>query len=403
MVEIPKNRGRGFCLNGRCFDRETLRDIVRTDREKFFQGLRLDDLFFSEDYYALMFERQPTDPYSRKSFVLLDDLDRAFRNAAWEGKTALVERLLAVPGIDVNAKNKDGDTALMKAADRGHTAIVRLLLAVRGIKVNAEDEYGDTAMISAVRNNHADIVKMLIDAGADVNRRHFDRYGYTALMSAAENGYTDVVAKLLAAPNIDVNMKSNTFRETALFIAVRNGTSDIVELLLDKGADVNTKNKNRISALVSAAANGKSDIVRQLLDKGADVNKKSAGVTALISAAKNGETDIVKLLIDAGADVNAQNGIGWTALMFAIRNGRTAVVKQLLAAPGIDVNVRDEDDKTALDWAAESNDAVIVDLLTEAQKRAAERAPSRTTAEVGTQTDRTWRVPREAVNAWYAE
>ena len=95
--------------------------------------------------------------------------------------------------------------------------------------------------------------------------------------------------------------------------------------------------------------------------------------------------------------------IGGANLIWAAGRGDIDLVRQLLAAPGIDVNVRDEDDKTALDWAAESNDAVIVDLLTEAQKRAAERAPSRTTAEVGTQTDRTWRVPREAVNAWYAE
>jgi len=43
-----------------------------------------------------------------------------------EGDIATVQTLLEA-GVDVKAKNKDGQTALSIAANRGHTNIVRLL------------------------------------------------------------------------------------------------------------------------------------------------------------------------------------------------------------------------------------------------------------------------------------
>ena len=62
-----------------------------------------------------------------------DIFDRtALMTAARTGNTAIVELLLAVPGIDVNVVEKpppvgDGNTALIKAARRGHTAVVRAI------------------------------------------------------------------------------------------------------------------------------------------------------------------------------------------------------------------------------------------------------------------------------------
>ncbi len=50
--------------------------------------------------------------------------------AAENGHTAVVELLLAAPGIDVNAKDSKGDTALIKAAENGHTAVVNLISVV---------------------------------------------------------------------------------------------------------------------------------------------------------------------------------------------------------------------------------------------------------------------------------
>lgn len=47
---------------------------------------------------------------------------------------------------------------------------------------------------------------------------------------------------------------------------------------------------------------------------------------------------------------NTRNAIGETPLMYAVRSGRVRVIKQLLKA-GADVNSRDSEGKTALDYA----------------------------------------------------
>ena len=78
--------------------------------------------------------------------------------------------------------------------------------------------------------------------------------------------------------------------------------ADIVRLLLEKGADVNAKDKYGETALISASLCGFTGTVRLLLDKGADVNAKTNdGHTALMYASSNMHADVVRLLKDHGA------------------------------------------------------------------------------------------------------
>ena len=61
--------------------------------------------------------------------------------AAFNGHDAVVARLLAVAGVDVNQARTDGVTTsgatpLCIAAQEGHDAVVARLLAVAGVDVN---------------------------------------------------------------------------------------------------------------------------------------------------------------------------------------------------------------------------------------------------------------------------
>jgi ankyrin repeat protein len=83
---------------------------------------------------------------------------------------------------------------------------------------------------------------------------------------------------------------------------------------LDNNAPLDTTRK-----LLDAAKSGDVKTVKLLLEKGADVNTKSDdGGTALMSAAKRGYMEIIKLLFEKGADVNAKRKDGTTALMLAL-------------------------------------------------------------------------------------
>jgi len=103
--------------------------------------------------------------------------------------------------------------------------------------------------------------------------------------------------------------------------------------------------------------------VQAELDKGVDVNKKDkAEMTPLHPAAANGHKEIVELLIDNGADVNAKDKWGMTPLHWAARKGHKEVA-ELLLTKGADVNAKANDGTTPIDWAIQKSRTETADLL----------------------------------------
>lgn len=99
-------------------------------------------------------------------------------------------------GVDVNARNNDGDTALHEAAFRGRPGVVKALLEKgMNIDINAQDKEGRTGLHGIMIGHGAanmgtdpnrgvdpGLVKCFIERGADVNAR--DNKGRTALHEA---------------------------------------------------------------------------------------------------------------------------------------------------------------------------------------------------------------------------
>ncbi|KAK5635619.1 hypothetical protein RRF57_011331 [Xylaria bambusicola] len=63
--------------------------------------------------------------------------------------------------------------------------------------------------------------------------------------------------------------------QTPLSWAARNGHEEIVQLLVEKGADIESKDSIGRTPLLWAAEEGHQEIVQLLVEKGADVNSKS--------------------------------------------------------------------------------------------------------------------------------
>ena len=83
-----------------------------------------------------------------------------------------------------------------------------------------------------------------------------------ALHWMAENGYIQGVI-LLLENGADVNTKDSD-DQTSLFVSVKNGNVEIVKLLLEKGADAQASDGNSQTPLSISVANGDLEIVRVL-------------------------------------------------------------------------------------------------------------------------------------------
>ena len=103
-----------------------------------------------------------------------------------------------------------------------------------------------------------------------------------------------------------------------------------------------------------------------MLDAGANVNTQTQqGATALIVSAHAGQANVVRRLLSRPhIQPDFQEADGWTALMFAAANNDLAVA-HLLMDFGVDLNLRNKHDMSALDIARQFDRRDMIIALTD--------------------------------------
>ena len=97
-------------------------------------------------------------------------------------------------GVDINVKDKNGNTALMHAASNGKSSTTKILLGA-GVDVNAKNKRRNTALMLAVWYDHIDTVEVLLNAGADVSV--INKRGWSALKIASKAIGNKKIASML--------------------------------------------------------------------------------------------------------------------------------------------------------------------------------------------------------------
>ncbi|VEU19795.1 DEKNAAC100449 [Brettanomyces naardenensis] len=277
-------------------------------------------------------------------------------------------------GSDVNDADYAGNTPLHEAALEGYVDIVNLLL---DNKAEIDKQSGqmdrDTALIDASSNLHYEVVKLLVDRGADPTLANAQ--GDTPL-DALEDEDRDVssmsdddltalrkLRKLLVQYTKDWRRKhqhrrrsSTTDTEPDDSIARRRNNNTFFDFFTREGrSEIYTKvAENDVTYVLNYVSNLAGNRVPPDL---------------LTLAARHGHTDIASLLLAFGAKVNYHDRNGRTPLMYAVGKDHIEMVK-LLIENNADSLLKDDDDKTALDYALASDvaDNKEIRLLRESEK-----------------------------------
>lgn len=281
-----------------------------------------------------------------------------------ELSVAMVEMLLE-KGVDVNTQNNIGRTALHQATLRGKLSVLEVLLK-SGANPNPQDASGSSPLHHSVYASLRDRLSMtLLEYGADVNIR--DANGDTVIDAMfPKNVYSRLPQFLLEA--VEPNYRVRGYGRTTLHLAVNGSSVSFVKKLLDGGADIASTDDLGWTPLHVAAncgdgTSGDKEMIELLLERGADWNARN----------KNGETPIdltcrcrrKSMLLLEKADVNFRtSSSNMTVLHLAVGEGDLAVMKRILDK-GVEINALDSMGRTALHYAAKSAKPETINLLLE--------------------------------------
>ncbi|XP_022124824.2 ankyrin repeat domain-containing protein 17 isoform X1 [Pieris rapae] len=246
------------------------------------------------------------------------------------GRYDVVELILS-RGANKEHRNVSDYTPLSLAASGGYVNIIRLLLHHQAeINSRTGSKLGISPLMLAAMNGHTAAVRLLLDCGSDINAQ-IETNRNTALTLACFQGRHEVVSLLLdRKANVEHRAKTGL---TPLMEAASGGYVEVGRVLLDKGADVNAPPvpSSRDTALTIAADKGHTKFVELLLQRRAAVEvKNKKGNSPLWLAANGGHLAVVEMLYAAGADIDSQDNRKVSCLMAAFRKGHTKVVKWMV-------------------------------------------------------------------------
>ncbi|MBR6026025.1 MAG: ankyrin repeat domain-containing protein [Neisseriaceae bacterium] len=283
---------------------------------------------------------------SEEARTVLSEIDEQLFNAIRQGDNKEVKRLLEA-GANVNAVFKkdiyDNKMPLHTAVECNNLEAARLLIE-HGANVNAKDRMitGDYPLATAVYRS-IEMMRLLLDNGADVDKAK-------VLIAAVDIGEIEIVEMLLSEYKANPNIID--IFGTALATALNHPDNhEMIKMLLDYGIDPNLGRNHPpiIKAIFGTFAHDGciAKNVQLLLDAGANANvvdtyqgKPLHKRTPLmwLMCRRDGHCDndnylkVARLLINAGADVNAKDKNGKTVLDYLPQSSR--LMRQLLEEHG---------------------------------------------------------------------
>lgn len=196
----------------------------------------------------------------------------------------------------------------INAAKEGLTEDIERMLKEHPELLHAVRDNGESPLIAALYHGKQTVVQQLLAFGAAIS-----------LHEACALGDVDTVKYLILEESAPISEYSFD-GWTPLHLAAFFGGYETAQFLIEQGADVNAISSNKLNnrPIHAATAGRKFALVELLLEHQADPNvKQDGGWTPLIQAVHNFDKDMIQLLLDHGAVPELTNDKGQTAIQIA--------------------------------------------------------------------------------------
>ena len=241
----------------------------------------------------------------------------------------------------------------MDVIEPGSTVGQLYILVAGVVELHAEPKNTIGSSLKSMESSSVGANKLLCEPGDLIGDIQFILGG-----KVTSRAHTLTVCKMLILPR-------EKYRKIAELhpASARKVLSNLLDKLAAVRSDVDASLKNDVSG------EGRADSTLQDVKRLKGLIESNLAsytqneTTALRFAAARGDAATVRTIIKEGIDVNIPNDEGRTALMLAAVEGDQRVVSLLLDTPGIDVNQQDSFGRTALREAVENKHTDIAEQL----------------------------------------
>lgn len=151
----------------------------------------------------------------------------ALHITASTNKTKLLQKLLRIPGLDVNLQTRDlKHTALHEAVSKVHLLCVEILLSDDRVRVDLENHRGETPITMAAKAEATTVLEVLLAS------RPLDHHLLEKPMLAAVLGGCRLSCEVLLAQGVNLSMCVDAARNGLLHQIARNGDDDLAAWLM---------------------------------------------------------------------------------------------------------------------------------------------------------------------------
>jgi len=245
----------------------------------------------------------------------------------------------------------------VKKMKKVKSVVVILMLLLATFTLKAQE------IFNAVKNDDLTKVKALIEKDASVIHLK-DNLGNSPLHVAAIDGSVPVT-ELLLLKGADIN-SANTQLNTPLHLAIMNGNDEVSKLLIEKGPDLSKKNIVKKTPLHLTVRYNRINISELLIAKGSAIDSRDdrQRTPFSLAARETGNVDMAKLLIQNGADINIKDVDNNMPLNFAAWKGYTGII-DLLLDKGADFDTTQGRTSRMLRYAADCGSARLFEVVSD--------------------------------------